>query len=268
MTRLRKITRNTPIRFPILTIAAFLLGIGQTSAAELRLIYADHEVFPFFTGTGAETPAKPGMSIELSLQCAAAVGAKPVLARLPVRRQFEELRAGNFDALVGLSYAADRAEYLVYPVRDGKPDPARAAATISYVLYRPEGSSLRWDGKNITQAGGPLGVNSGFVLAADLRAKGIDVEEGPYDRQLFPMMERGRVAAVATLENIGDYYLSRAGAAAKVEKLQPPLSTRDYYIPVTRRFFDTNTALVENFWRCIAANRDPLYLSLASKYLD
>jgi polar amino acid transport system substrate-binding protein len=245
-----------------------MLAISQSSAAELRLIYADHEVFPFFTGTGAETPPKPGMSIELSRQCATAVGATPVLARLPVRRQFEELRSGNFDALVGLSYAPDRAEYLVYPMRDGKPDPVRAAATISYVLYRPQGGSLRWDGKSISQAGGPLGVNSGFFLAADLRAKGIDVEEVPYDRQLFQMMERGRVAAVATLENIGDYYLSRTGAATKVEKLQPPMSTRDYYIPVTQRFYDANTALVENFWRCIAANRDTLYLSLAAKYLD
>ncbi len=240
----------------------------SAAAQEIRFGYGDHDVSPYFLGNGPELPERPGLSVELVRDCALAVKAKPIFLRLPVRRLHEEMRAGQLDAMLGVTFTQERTEYLAYPMRDGKPDASRRGATISYMLYRLRGSKVAWDGKNISGLEGPLGVNSGFVMASTLRSRGVDVEEVQYDRQLFPMLERSRVGAVATLENIGDYYIERTDSGGKIEKLEPALATGDYYIAASRHFYDTHSALVERFWNCLARERDRLYTSLAPKYLE
>lgn len=254
--------------FGLLSAALFGITPAAASAVDMRFVYGDHDAYPYFAGTGQHIVDKPGMSVELSSLCAKAVGGNLNFSRLPVRRMHEELRAAQVDMVIGLTYTAERAEYLAYPMRDGKPDASRRGATISYMLYRLRGGKVAWDGKSITGLQGPLGVNSGFALAGILRSRGVDVEEVQYDRQLFPMLERSRVGAVATLENIGDYYIERTDSGGKIEKLEPALATGDYYIAASRHFYDTHSALVERFWNCLARERDRLYTSLAPKYLE
>ncbi len=251
-----------------ISVVVFVALSLPAFALDIRFGYGDHDVSPYFLGNGPELPEKPGLSVELVRDCTIAVGAKPVFIRLPVRRLHEEVRAGQLDAMLGLTFTPERTEYLAYPMQDGKPDASRRGATISYMLYRLRGNPVAWNGKSITGLNGPLGVNSGFVMANTLRARGVDVEEVQYDRQLFPMLERGRVGAVATLENIGDYYIERSNSSGRIEKLQPPLATGDYYIATSRQFFEANGPLVNRFWDCLARERERLYAALASKYLD
>lgn len=252
----------------IANVIACCLVAASAQAADMRFVYGDHDAYPYFAGVGHGIPSKPGMSVELSGVCAGEVGGKVSYSRLPVRRMHEELRAGQVDMVIGLTYTPERAEYLAYPMRDGKPDASRRGATISYMLYRMQGSRVAWDGKRITGMDGPLGVNSGFAMADLLRKRGVDVEEVQYDKQLFAMLQRGRVGAVATLENIGDYYIERSNMADRVEKLQPPLGTGDYYIAASKHFYDQHADLVGHFWDCLARERDRLYTSLAPKYLE
>jgi len=244
------------------------LASARVQAADIRFVYGDHDAYPYFAGVGQDIPSKPGMSVELSDTCAKTVGGNISFTRLPVRRMHEELRAGQVDMVIGLTYTVERSDYLAYPMRGDKPDASRRGATISYMLYRLRGAKVAWDGKSITGLDGPLGVNSGFALADILRKRGVDVEEVQYDKQLFAMLQRGRVGAVATLENIGDYYIERSDMAARVEKLQPPLATGDYYIAASKPFYDKHADLVGRFWDCLARERDRLYTALAPKYLE
>jgi len=259
--------RRMPILCALTTVFVAALSLPAV-ALDIRFGYGDHDVSPYFLGNGPDLPANPGLSVELVRDCTNSVGANPIFTRLPVRRLHEEVRAGQLDAMLGLTYTPERAEYLAYPMRGDKPDASRRGATISYMLYRLRGAKVAWDGKSITGMDGPLGVNSGFVMADLLRKRGVDVEEVQYDKQLFAMLQRGRVGAVATLENIGDYYIERSDMAARVEKLQPPLATGDYYIAASKPFYDKHADLVGRFWDCLARERDRLYTALAPKYLE
>jgi polar amino acid transport system substrate-binding protein len=244
-------------------IAAFT---AAASALDMRLGYPDQAVPPFLIGHGAEVPAAPGIAIELVQRALREAGGEPVFSRMPLVRAEASLRAGRLDGLPCVSYTAERAAFLVYPTRNGKPDAVRRCASLNYVLYQHKGGQVAWDGHTV-RANGPVGIVRGSSIAESLRAMGLELVEVNNDEQLFGMLDRGRIAAIATLENLGDRHLRLPSEWGHFEKLAPPLSSTDYYLAVTTRFYARHPDFVERLWRRIGALRDPVYRELAPRYL-
>jgi polar amino acid transport system substrate-binding protein len=251
----------------ISALLAGLLSLASpcTVATELRLGYPDVENFPLFMGVGPAVPPAPGIVVELVQRAVHDAGGESTIVRLAIARVYQQLKDGHIDGFPCLSYNEERAAYLAYPMRAGKPDSNRRCARLNYVIYQLHGGSARWDGNALSVAG-PVGVNRAFSIVDRLRELGATVDEQISERELFAMLARGRVAAVVTLENIGDSEAARSVNAKRFEKLPLPLSTRDYFLGVTRFFYAANTPFVERVWTRIGELRDPVFMELTPRY--
>ncbi|MBI5163116.1 MAG: amino acid ABC transporter, partial [Magnetospirillum sp.] len=139
--------------------------------------------------------------------------------------------------------------------------------SVSYSLFRAKGSKLSWDGKGIGDLGGPVGVPTGYSIGGDLKDKGIAVEEAQNSKINFTKLSLGRVGAVATLDVTGDDLLA-TGAFPTIEKVTPPLVTKDYFVMVSHQFYAEKPELAEKLWAKIAQLREAKGAELGRKYAE
>jgi len=164
---------------------------------------------------------------------------------------------GKVQAAFGSSFKADRAEYGVYPLKDGKPDEDRASKKLIYVAYVKRGSN------NETLAQG--GKLQGRTIAAErqasivpvLKKRGASVYEVASDLTMLRMVANGRVdAAVAIEDNVQPILDQNPDLAQLIIKLQPPIQKRVAYVMFSKIFYKDRSELVECFWSKSAQLRD------------
>ncbi|MBX3453577.1 transporter substrate-binding domain-containing protein [Ferrovibrio sp.] len=268
----------------ICIIAAFCnlaLGLASRSlyAADLRLGYPDQAAHPFHLGDGSDVPQQqPGMAVDLTLRLLHQAGLNADLLRLPIRRLHEEMRAGRVDGWIGLSYTRERAEYLAYPTRDGKPDSERRLLANHYALYRPQGGSAHWTLPSLLIGaeggplpivlgldGGALAMPAGFALVQEIRGSRQSVEEYADTAHMFRLLALGRLPAVLSKQNVADRLIEGLGVAPRIEKLPGTLS-RDYFLAVSKRLHAERRDTIEKLWDAMAQQREAVYAELAPLY--
>lgn len=244
-----------------------MLWVGGAQAAEvLRAAYEDEAQPPYFIGSSSSfDPDRPGVSIELVKAAAKAVGMEVEFIRMPWVRCLKSLQKGEVDAVFNSSFREDRMEFGVYPMAAGKPDAERRIATLTYSLYRVKGSPVNWNGKAIDGLDGPVGVQSGYSIIGDLTRMGVKIEEAQASVTNFKKLASKRIPAVVTLESNGDGVLA-TGEFPNVEKVTPPLVTKDYFVMFSHQFYDGKRPLAEALWTKIAEVRERDGAKLYAKY--
>lgn len=248
-------------------VIAGVLWTGGAQAAEvLRAAFEDKALPPYYMGDSTDVEVeRPGVSIELVREAAKEVGVDVEFVRMPWVRCQKSLQKGEVDAIFNASFKEERLEYGVYPMIGSKPDPARRIATVSYALYRLKGSPVTWDGRAIEGLDGPVGAQSGYSIVEDLARMGIKTEEAQASTTNFRKLASKRIPAVAALVVTGDALLA-AGDYPNVEKVTPPLATKDYFVMFSHQFYDGKHALAERLWTKIAELRDRDAARLYAKY--
>lgn len=241
------------------------------AAVELRIAYNDVDNAPYMTGAGLLPANPPGIAVDLANQAAEKIGVKIVWERLPGKRLLMDGRSGRIDAILMLSYSDERAQDLVYPMKNGQPDKARRIGYLTYSLYHMQGSPVQWDGSRLQGITGSVGANTGYSVVDALKQMGLVVEEAKETHQNFKKLMLKRVQAVAAQDIMADYLL-RGGGFEGVEKITPQLSGKDYYTAFSKSFASRNPALMEQFWSQLAQLRDkqtqallPLYVNSAEQ---
>ncbi|MEN9868463.1 MAG: hypothetical protein RL748_4053 [Pseudomonadota bacterium] len=229
------------------------LGMSHLVSAQtlIKLCYEDATYFPWQIKNGH------GLDNNLVEMAAQKIGVKVEMLAIPWKRCMTEVgydtQAGGFAA----SYNLERASFAVYPMRDGKPDPGRRMRYDSYSLYRLKGSSASWDGKQLSQLSGPVGVQLGYSIAVDLRKLGADVDESHINPELqLRKLLAGRVQLVALLTLDGDKLLEQPGFAQKVERINPALVERPYFLIFNKEYYARNSKLVNDMWDALAQVRE------------
>jgi polar amino acid transport system substrate-binding protein len=69
------------------------------------------------------------------------------------------------------------------------------------------------------------------------------------------MLRLNRLRGVAAQDATTDPYLSFAGFS-DIEKIQPPIKTKDYFVLFSHSFYQAHPQLVEKLWDRIALIRD------------
>ncbi len=244
-----------------------LLGLPLPAhAVDLRLAYIEQDASPYLTGSGAAIPARPGIAVELVQRAMHRLDGRLHLTRMPARRMIEEVKAARQDGILGFRYSAERARDLAFPLRDGQPDAARHAARLAHSLYRRQGSGITWDGRRIGGLTTPLAVSSTQLVAEALQAQGVEIIRIGSGGQMFAMLALGRVDAVVSLDIIGDRQLSEQ-AAARIEKVVPPVLVEDFHVPFGYAFYAANRDFAERLWRMIGELRDATYAELTPIYV-
>ncbi|MGD1824891.1 ABC-type amino acid transport/signal transduction system, periplasmic component/domain [Chromobacterium violaceum] len=249
-------------------ILLFACGLSAAATAETLTVGIGDQAFPpYKVGNDTLDPRRPGLSVELVLAAARSCRLKADIRLLPGARLLKALENNAVDTAMMLSYTADRAAYAVFPLRNGKPDEARRLATLSYSLYVRRDSDVRWDGKKLSNLQRSVGTNAGWSINKDLQKLGIPAETANSVEQNFDKLANKRIDAYAVHETLGDAYLA-SNPALPVRKLALPISTKPYFLPVSRRYAASHPRQVDCLWSAIAAQRDDLTRRRIRFYLD
>lgn len=233
-----------------------LLPLSAAAAVPLRVAINDQPAAPYIIGEGKSLASPPGLAVELLQQAAAPCNVYLLLQRQSSLRQLQALRSGTTDAILLLSYNPERAAFAHYPLRDGKPDGRYRLATLSYSFYVRSGSKLQWDGQQLQGLNSDkVGTDLGWSVAADLARWHIPVEGAVGVEANLAKLRAGRIAAYAVHTNLADAYLQ---GSHDVVPLQPPISTKDYFLPFGLRFASAHPQEVQCLWQHIASQRDAL----------
>jgi polar amino acid transport system substrate-binding protein len=236
-------------------------------ACPINIVYSDQASPPYYLGNGELIPEHPGVAVELLNLAAAKMGCKINWKRLPGRRALRELEAGSVDAMLLLSYSPERAVYAVYPMAGATPDATYSLATLSYSVYVKRGEVLKWDNKQFSPMPTLIGANSGYSVAEELRNLGLHVEETPSTTSNLRKLLMGRINAYVGQDFQTDQVLEGAHWA-NVQKLPTPFSSKDYYLPFSKKFFYASPVAATQLWKQIAEARKTSGKDLAKKYAD
>ena len=236
----------------------------------LTIACEDKEVFPSLMGKGDQLAVPhPGLAPEMLNMVASELNLKIIYIRIPWQRGLEiELKNGSVDAIFGASYKKEREEFGLYPLKDEKPDESKQLYTTAYSFYKGKNKKMLWDGKSLQGFKGVIGVPRGYSIGDDLRAKGYRIEETDYALLDIKKVAAGRIDICAELEPQGDYILENNPDLAKtVEKMEPPITSKPYYLMFSRQFSAKNRELVIRFWNTLQKVREENYKKLLQKYL-
>lgn len=234
-----------------------LIGVVPTWAAEpakpaapLRLCFESATIQPWRTAEGK------GLNFDLLQQVSQQVGTPFVYLALPWKRCLASLQANEVDGAFAASFSEERLEIGAYP--GGKvADPSKRMHTDRYVLLRRKGSPVQWDGKQISNLNGAVGVQLGYSIAGQLRNQGVAVEEhnqGPL--VLVRLLILGRVAAAALGASDAAMLSVQPEVAAQLEELPIPLTEKPYYLMLSHQLLATQPELAQRIWKAIEAVRN------------
>ena len=102
----------------------------------------------------------------------------------------------------------------------------------------------------------------------DLKNKGLNVDESPSTKQDFQKLIMGRLQGVAALTHIADFLLEGNNFFSKrIEKTQPLLITKPYYVMISHQFYNNNPELAEKIFDTYAKIRTSgEYKTILKKY--
>lgn len=236
-----------------------LLATGAAGAQSLTFACEDKMDFPHVLGEGqALAPKKPGASVEFIRLLGEELGLTITIKRLPWKRALElELKNGTIDGLFPVSHKKEREAFGVLPWKDGKVDESRSMFTSTYFFYKLKSSPLVWDGKVLKALRGPIGAPRGYSIVGDLRDMGYEVQESDDVRKDMKRLGQGWLGAMAGLESAQDHLLESSPELGRnIVKVQPPISTKPYYLMLSHAFSEKNPELAQRIWDACRALRE------------
>jgi len=257
-------------RYTIPAILALSLTLCANAWAneKLKFAYSDVESELYQLGNGSQIATPPGATIEMMNQVAKELDLEFEYIRLPVKRTLEGLQAGEVAGAFMYSFKEERMQFGQYPMKAGKDDAALRVTMLSYVFYKPKGSSFNWDGKAFSGLdSGVIGFNSSYSVGAELAKMGIKTEEAKTTEQNFKKLAAGRIAAYAMQDHTGDMYIAE-NKITTVEKVATPFESKPYYLMLSKQFVQKNPALAEKIWAKLAKVRDEKLKTLLKKYMQ
>ncbi|MYM23093.1 hypothetical protein GTP46_10590 [Duganella sp. FT135W] len=243
------------------SLSLLLLVGANAHAAEpckpVRFGYSDRERVPYYMGNGNEIPEKPGVLVDLFRNAFRSVDCPLILVRLPVARVRIALMNGAIDVAPADPPDASHAGYVVATTANGDADHKRALRTNSYVFVRmadklaPDTDPMAYFKTR------SLAANQGTSLAAQLKAAGLQVDDGSFSSwNNFDKLRLKRVdgftLALLTPTALDAYLNARYGQ--QLMRLDKPVRTSYMWLGANRTYYDQHRAQVEAVWNWLGAH--------------
>ncbi|RFP08893.1 MULTISPECIES: hypothetical protein [unclassified Duganella] len=242
------------MKFGIFAVSfAISIGLAHEAAAcePVRVGYLDQERPPYWLGTGAEVPAKPGASAELVQRFAASTGCQADLKRLPVMRIKPALIAGEI-AFAPMDSSAANTAGIVFPLdKNHQPDTARALALNIIVFVRSADRIPPTTDPSRYFQNRPLGITLGSSYKARMQGLGLKIDSGAVDiARNLEKLRLNRIdgfAVSVTSPNDMDAYIAQKYKGAIV-RLPQPIFSDHIWLAASASYYAAHTAQVEKMW--------------------
>lgn len=234
---------------------------GHESTA-VRVCMMDSDLFPLWRGPTEEDRELPGINIDLINSIARATSLDLVWIRAPFQRCLVLLQQGEADILNAASYRQSREVFGRYPKSNGLLDVSKRLKYDTYNLFVYENSNITWDGKSFNNLGlQPVAIEIGASIESTLHDLGVVTRPVAGAQSAFMMLQRKRVAAVATNINNGLKF-----ASDEVKSLTPALVEKPYFLVISHHFYRQNPELSERIWEQSAEVQLAEYDFILSQY--
>jgi len=248
----------------------FLAGFCFSCHAEVvfKVAYENASQFPNYLGdTSTVIKQKPGAAVEMVKLLEQEVpDLKIEFYRYPWKQCMLKLKAGEIDGAFNGSFTKARLEVGTYPRKGNTIDHTRRLTTMSYHFYKLKGAPFNWNGSNISGLKQLVGTPLGYSIEDDLREMGVKILSARDIKVNFSNLLRGKVNAVALQSVTGDFHIRTKSGLSSVEKVQPTLKTKPYYLMLSKQFYKKNPELSENIWNAIARLREEKLQDLIKSY--
>jgi polar amino acid transport system substrate-binding protein len=250
----------------LLLLAALSGPVAAQGERVLRVCMTDTPHEPWRYTVDGRVPK--GLDHELLNRFGQRSGWRVALQTVSGRRCLIELQQGRADATVGLSHNAERAAYVRYPMRGGRPDPALALRMDGYSLYHRPGFALQWDGQSLRlPPGSVVEVLSGQSVIGDLKRRGVEfVERGREAEHSLQRLVDGQAQIAALPTSRVEALRQRVPAYAALVQAEPALSVKPYFAVFAEGFAQAHEAELPALWRAFdEASRFPAYQQAARR---
>jgi len=248
-------------------IVLFSSYCNANEPLKLTFSYQINEVYPYQMGNGIEIASPPGIAIDILKAAAAVVGLDIEFVRYPNKRVQLYLSEGIIDGAFMFSFKKERIGNGRYPLKAGKLDSDRRITTLSYSLYSLKGSSIKWDGENITGLEtGEIGAGRGYSIVGDLQKMGIHIVEFNIESKAFAQLNRDRLDAVAAQDTTADPLIKEMGFS-NIQKLEKPLKKKPYFLMLSAKFVDKYPVIAEQLWNAIEQVREQVIQKVSHQYI-
>jgi polar amino acid transport system substrate-binding protein len=187
---------------------------------------------------------------------------------MPWKRCLEQLRANKVDGAFAASFSPERLEVGAYP--GGRHvDRNKRMHIDGYMLVRPKGSKVEWDGNKFLNLDGRVGFQLGYSIGEFLRAKHVPIDEGSQQAdELAQKLVAGRLAAAA-FGGADAERVVRGPLGAKLEMMPTTLVQKEYYLLLSHALVARDPKLAQRVWDSIEEVRtSPTYLKHALSVID
>ncbi len=245
---------------------ALLLSFNLfATPANLKIAYANVESFPYFLQRSHQVPPNPGVSVEIIQMVCDELNINAQLQRLPGKRVLRQIGMHAVDGAFLFSFKKERSKLGIYPLLDSQPNSTYKMDTISYFFYKLKDSPASWKQGKLNNSDS-VGVNLGYAVISDIKKMNVVIKEVRSSVELVKILLNNRVSIVAAQE----YPFERNWGAhkGKIEKLYPPIRTKDYFFIFSRQFSQNNPKFVQEFWKKIREVSRREYPRLIEKYLN
>lgn len=239
----------------VLIIAIYIqTSLQQCNALELNFATDDTPGNPYIIGGGKSFRKKPGIEVELYKIVARKLKISLNISRMPWSRCLHELKEGKLDAIFPTSYKKSRESFAMYPKQKNTLDSSKKSRDTNYALYKLKGSSILWDGKNMTNYNGSIGATKNWSIISDLKKLNLNLVEGKSPLIDLNKLVRRRISGAVSLESVFDAYIRNDPIKYKdIEKVYPPVKRKEYFLTFSRQAYKAHKELIEKFWETIKA---------------
>ncbi|MFA9215656.1 MAG: substrate-binding periplasmic protein [Sphingomonadaceae bacterium] len=222
------------------------------SATALTLCYEDVAQRPW------STPAAVGLNFDLLRQVEKQLGESFIYTAKPWRRCLEEVRLGTVDGVIGAVDSLERRSAAVFPtLADGRSDPARALYDDNVNIFLRNGGKASWDGSKLDTPQGVVAVQSGYLIASQLRQQGLQPKELVKSAEDGLRLLTTGLYDAAVLQGLEAEQLVRHDARfqGKVLLATPPYAQRQFHLVFSHARYQREPQRIEAVWRAIASVR-------------
>lgn len=236
----------------LLSLMLVVITASLVMAAEIRIAYEDEAEWPWTTAK------QDGLDQVLAKQAGEKAGFTVTLVSLPRKRAFEQLKSGDLDAIINLSFKPERLEFLAYPLAGEKADTARRMHEDSNSVFARIGDPLAWDGKAFQGLTGAIGALPGHGSAESLKKLGLNVDDGA--KTMLGQLEKvqlGRLQATVLPTDAAKLLISKNAELAKaVAPLPAPYTAKAAYLCLSKPFAAKAAGDADKLWAAIAEIRE------------
>jgi len=222
-------------------VFGFVVCFGPAAQAELLILH-----------NSTQNKPNPASQLEVDKLKRLADGNGMTLAfkGVPWKRALVMIEKGVADGLINASYKEDRAQYAVYPMKDGKLDSSRRLNPgKTYYIYKNRNSSISWDGTRFSRPDGPVAAKDGYAVIEDLKKhQNIDIVIKIREEQIIGDLIRGKIAAYAAMETEAQAMKKIPNFDDKVVREPNPIRQKDYYVIFSKPSYDKKKDEIENLW--------------------